>query len=193
MAKEGPIGRRSLDGPADGGPGSWGGRALGVVRAERSGGAAASRADRILVAASGPGRSISVISQDALGRRQLHTYVALQIGTGRLGGVEITDSLSDVERQARQTAWRALFSIGALAMACIGITYLAGLHWVAHPLQSLIEKTKRIGEGDFSHPLQLNQPRRIGTIGRCRESDVREIGESAGTHRFRVNATIGGT
>ncbi len=111
------------------------------------------------------GQVVSVISQDAIGRRQLHTYLPLQTGSGRLGGLEITDSLAEVERQARQTAWNALITIGALGMVCIGITYLAGLHWVAHPLKALIDKTKRIGEGDFSKPLQLGSNDELSQLG----------------------------
>jgi signal transduction histidine kinase len=46
-------------------------------------------------------------------------------------------------------------TIGGLAMVCVSVAYLAGLRWVADPLEALIDKTKRIGEGDFSQPLKL--------------------------------------
>ena len=35
------------------------------------------------------------------------------------------------------------------------LAYVAGVRWVARPLQSLVGHTERIGRGDFSHHLTL--------------------------------------
>jgi two-component system NtrC family sensor kinase len=101
------------------------------------------------------GQIVSIVSHDERGRRQLRTYLQLRTDSGRPGGLEIIDSFADVERQARQTARSALLMIGGLALVCTGVTYLAGLRWVALPLVALVEKTRRVGEGDFSEPLHL--------------------------------------
>jgi signal transduction histidine kinase len=102
------------------------------------------------------GEVVSIISQDHQGRRQLHTYQPIQVENGRSGGLEISDSLAEVERRAHEIATSALLTIGGLAFVCIGVAYVTGLRWVARPLGSLIDKTKRIGDGDFSQPLQLH-------------------------------------
>jgi signal transduction histidine kinase len=48
-----------------------------------------------------------------------------------------------------------LASIGAMSVAGVLVCWLVGVRWVGRPLERLIEKTHRVGRGDFSTPLDL--------------------------------------
>ena len=50
----------------------------------------------------------------------------------------------------------ALVSIGGMAAVAVGMVYLAGLRWIARPLQQLTDKTRRAGAGDFSRPVSVS-------------------------------------
>jgi two-component system, NtrC family, sensor kinase len=112
------------------------------------------------------GNLVTLASQDDQGRHFLHTYVPFNDPDFRKVGLEITEPLDTVDLHFRRTMTTALMTIGGLALICVGITYLAGLRWVAKPLQALIEKTERVGEGDFTQPLSLSTHDELSQLAR---------------------------
>lgn len=101
------------------------------------------------------GRAITVTTRDRSGVRHLRTYYPLEIGSQRQGGLEVSQPLAPVDAEARAMLTLGLASIGAMACAGVLVAWWAGVRWVARPLDRLIEKTRRVGEGDFSEPLEL--------------------------------------
>jgi signal transduction histidine kinase len=103
----------------------------------------------------GNGEMVSVMTRDASGVRHLRVYCPLDVGAERQGGLEVTGSLELCDAEMRDTIARALMTIGATALLGVGLVWLAGVRWVARPLERLMDKTRRIGRGDFSDPLRL--------------------------------------
>lgn len=99
--------------------------------------------------------SVSRTFTDEQGKRHLQTYYPIELGDSPRGGLEVTGSLESLDMAARETIITALLSLGAMAIVSIGLVYFAGVRWVAKPLDRLIDKTERIGNGDFSKPLEV--------------------------------------
>ncbi len=99
--------------------------------------------------------AVSKMVIDEHGNRQLQTYYPVDLDGAPLGGLEVTGSLEALDDAARETMIMALVSLGAIAAVSFATVYVAGIRWVARPLDRLIEKTERIGQGDFSSPLPI--------------------------------------
>ena len=98
----------------------------------------------------------SVISRDQDGIRRLHVYCPIAVEDGLQIALEFVGSLDSLEEETRDTVRIALASIGGMAAVAVGMVYLAGLRWIARPLEQLIDKTRRAGAGDFSRPVSVS-------------------------------------
>ncbi len=101
------------------------------------------------------GEIFSLVDQSDDGHRSLFTYVPVQLASNRPGALEFAESLAPLERRMWREILSTLGLIGAVGLASIAIAYFTGMRWVARPLEKLIDKTRRIGGGDFSNPLTL--------------------------------------
>jgi len=86
----------------------------------------------------------------------LRSYFPVRLSDGRLGAIELVENLGPLKGATRAT----LIRIGALTL---GLSMLAtilavpfGMRVVGRPLKSLVDKTRRIGQDDFSNPLRLS-------------------------------------
>jgi two-component system NtrC family sensor kinase len=97
---------------------------------------------------------ISLVHRDQRGIAFLRTYYPIQVTPQALGYLEFSESLEDVEQYTRQTIYQTIALLGAM-LACGGFVTLVAVKLLGRPLEQLIEKTERIGAGDFSGPLEL--------------------------------------
>jgi signal transduction histidine kinase len=110
------------------------------------------------------GHPTSVTVRDELGVRHLLTYCPVRLASGGLGGLELAESLHSLDEQANATLRAGLASIGAMAVAGVLVCWLIGVRWVVRPLERLIDKTRRVGQGDFSEPLDLKRHDELGEL-----------------------------
>ncbi len=101
------------------------------------------------------GRIINAPAPDHVGARLLQTYYPIHLQDAPRGGLEFTASMETVEDETRTMILVSLVSIGAMSFVALGLVWIAGIRWVARPLDELIAKTQRIGEGDFTQPLKI--------------------------------------
>lgn len=97
---------------------------------------------------------------------RFYTYIPVNAVPGRLGAIEISESLEEEERYVRSSVTNTVATILALA-ALSGILAMAlGGTLVGRPTRRLVDKTRRIGEGDLGEPLVLSQNDELGQIAR---------------------------
>lgn len=95
------------------------------------------------------GNVLTVLSHD----RQ-RSFYPIDIAEKRAGFLELEQPLDNID----EYTWGTVFQTSTLVLAmlaCGGFVTLLGIRFVGRPLEQLIAKTKRIGEGDFSAPLEL--------------------------------------
>lgn len=111
--------------------------------------------------------TVSRTFTDENGKRHLQTYYPIELGDGPRGGLEFTDSLESLDAETNETIATALISLGVMAAVSFGLVYVAGVHWVGRPLDRLIEKTERIGSGDFTVPIPVRGNDELSQLARA--------------------------
>ena len=111
-----------------------------------------------------PSKNFSTTGTTQQGRRKYFTYLPIKVDQRR-GAVEISTPLNDVDSQSRSTWLTALFTIMATGLLSIGVMLIAGVRWIASPLEALTEKMERVGQGDFSSDLKIHSKDELGQLG----------------------------
>ncbi len=101
--------------------------------------------------------------RDSSGKEHLCTYARLAIDT-RPAAIEIAEPIEHAARNSAYFALHAMILIGATAMLGAVMVIAIGGAWIGRPLRRLIEKTRRIGEGDLTGPLQLRRKDEFGEL-----------------------------
>ena len=105
-----------------------------------------------------PGNVLSLSS-----RSHQRGYYPIQVTSSRTGCIEFSEPLTDMQRYRRGTMLQTATLLLGIVL-CGGVVTLAGMRMVGQPLERLIAKTGRIGEGDFSEPLELNRHDELGQL-----------------------------
>jgi signal transduction histidine kinase len=101
---------------------------------------------------------------DDQGQEHLCTYSRLQIDLAPGAAIEVAEPVRHPDRNSVYYAWHALILMGATTMLGAVLAVALGGAWVGRPLRSLIEKTRRIGEGDLSGPVMLHRRDEFGEL-----------------------------
>jgi signal transduction histidine kinase len=109
------------------------------------------------------GQILSMTLPGEAGERRYLMYYPVHAGDHRAGYLEFSESLADVRAYTRTTIIQTAAVMGAMVL-CGVLVALMGMRLVGRPLNQLIEKTERIGQGDFSEPLQLNSNDELGQL-----------------------------
>ena len=125
------------------------------------------RLDPEAVAALRAGREVSVerpVGDDL--RRFTYLPVASANGRATSFAIEVSESLAPQRAYIRGSqahiGLKTLLIIAVCGLVVSGV----GMWLVGRPIQALSEKTRRIGEGDLSGPIELRQNDEIGALAR---------------------------
>ncbi|MBA3391479.1 MAG: HAMP domain-containing histidine kinase [Deltaproteobacteria bacterium] len=97
-------------------------------------------------------------------RRLLLTYIRVDVPESRLGGVEITQSLEQLDAYVRSSLrLQVIGSVSAVVIA--GLLALGlGVVFIGRPISRLAQKARRVGTGDLTGPLRLRQRDELGEL-----------------------------
>ena len=131
--------------------------------------------------------TFSLLRFDGAGRGRYLTYVRLQIGR-RPGALEIAEPLNHYEKSGRHLT-RKLIMFGGTAVLLGGaLIVVLGNVFVGHPLNRLIEKTRRIGRGDLSGPIELRQRDEFGELADAINAMCNELADAQDVIQAEVDA-----
>ncbi|MBN1559035.1 HAMP domain-containing protein [candidate division KSB1 bacterium] len=85
----------------------------------------------------------------------LHTFVPVQIEHVKLGAIELSETMTQRDRYVKTTILHAVILIVGLLMLNGILLWLLGRKIVGRPLQRLVEKTRRISDGDLTADIVL--------------------------------------
>lgn len=100
------------------------------------------------------------------GHITLLSTVPLAIGA-EPGTLEIRERLTAEEAFVRGTVGRIVFMTLILIVSCAAILFAAGWVFLHRPIDALVAKVNRIGSGDLSGPIRIDQDDELGTLGRA--------------------------
>ncbi|WP_163336768.1 HAMP domain-containing sensor histidine kinase [Desulfopila sp. IMCC35008] len=93
---------------------------------------------------------VSVKMENRKGEKFLYTYIPVDVGDGRKGGLELSQPLHDFDIFKRKMLKRAVTISTMLALLSGIVLFIFINRQIRVPLNRLTEHAKRIGEGDFS-------------------------------------------
>ncbi|KYG10345.1 histidine kinase, partial [Sorangium cellulosum] len=97
---------------------------------------------------------------------RFYTYAPVAVDPTRVGAIEISESLEEGESYVQASVINTVTTIVALAALSGLLAMTFGQLLVGRPTQRLVDKTRRIGEGDLGGPLLLPQRDELGQIAR---------------------------
>ncbi len=89
------------------------------------------------------------------GSGTFYTYIPVPVDDKKHGALELSQSLSDLSDYTRESIVWSLILGGLMVLASGFVLLLFGSRLISRPLSQLLEKTRRIGNGDFSGDLEL--------------------------------------
>ncbi len=81
------------------------------------------------------------------------SYYPVELGDGRLGALEMSESLARRDQYTRDTVTRTIFLMGALIAAASLLVAVVGIRLIGQPLQALMHKTQQVANGNLRTPV----------------------------------------
>ncbi len=94
------------------------------------------------------------------------TYAPVRVDPARVGAIEISESLEEEDQYVLGSVQFTITIIIGLAALSALLASAFGQVLVAEPTRALVEKARRIGEGDLGGPLSLSQRDELWVIAR---------------------------
>ena len=101
------------------------------------------------------GHEMSFKELPKVGSGYLYTYVPIKVGEKKLGALELSQSLSNLNKYTSRAVLRIFILTITLLFTSVIAVFLLGFVIIGQPLRLLIEKIQRIGKGDLSEPLHI--------------------------------------
>jgi signal transduction histidine kinase len=124
---------------------------------------------------------------DRRGEEWLISYRGVETPAGRIGAIELAESLDRKRESSRIALTTVTTMILSLLCVCAGLVLFLGVWFVGRPLAKLAHKAQRVGAGDLTGTLSLRQNDEIGDLAnemnlmceRLAEADQRLKAETA--------------
>lgn len=126
----------------------------------------------------GRGQQISLQERDETGRGFLYTYIPLEVDTPRPGTLEFARSLDAFDKFRRDTIIRTIVVAIALLLGSGLAVAVLGVFVVGRPLSRLLEKTRRIGQGDMSGALDASSRDELGELAGALNEMCQQLAEA---------------
>ena len=136
------------------------------------------------------GEEMSLIFRDQDGNAYLHTYVPVAVNEQRPGALELSESLSELAEYSHHILIRTLVLVGVLLLGSGLLAVPLGIRLVGQPLHRLVEKTRRVGEGDLAGPLHLRGHDEIAEVAAALNAMCEQLAESQEQTRAEATARI---
>lgn len=127
----------------------------------------------------------------AEGKEQLVTLSPVPTPSGRLGAIEVAESLDGERDYISTTILSTAIQTGLLAAVCAGLTLGLGIWFVGKPMKQLIAHARRIGAGTLGGRLDLHQQDEVGELAREMDTMSEKLAATNASLERATEARIG--
>ena len=124
------------------------------------------------------------------GDSYVHFYWPVEIEGPRKGGLELYKPMSELELRKWSVIYQTLFQTAGFILVAGLLAVLMGVCVVGRPLERLMEKTRRVGRGDLSEPIQLRSRDELGELAENLNQMCRQLAKSQAAIREETTARI---
>lgn len=100
------------------------------------------------------GEPLSLLVSSDEGHDYLLTYMPAITAKGRIGAIEMRESMDELRGYVQESLRRSALVVGAAVASGLLLMAVLGSLWINRPVRRLREQAERIGSGDFSIPLE---------------------------------------
>ncbi|MEJ2721265.1 MAG: ATP-binding protein [bacterium] len=118
------------------------------------------------------------------------TYVVVPVGGDRVGALELAEPLAGLRDFTRTAAIRATVLTAGMILLSSILIWVLGVHYVGQPLALLVDKTKRVGTGDFGGDLELPGREVLSNLAKALNEMCRELENARDAVRRETEARI---
>lgn len=136
------------------------------------------------------GQEISFKARDSGNTGYRYTYVPVAVDKDRPGALELAESLTQLNAYARRTVFRTVVLAGSLMLVSGLVAILLGVWMVGRPLNQIIEKVRRVGLGDLTGRLNLQNRDEFFELARAINAMCGDLAESQKKVRHETAARI---
>ncbi len=120
--------------------------------------------DLASIAATPPGTTLTRLAPDSHGDVERYTYAPLTV-SGAKGALELSEPLETERASAHRIVTDTVRTMAVLAIATTLLSYLLGSYFVGRPMRALVDKARRIAQGDFAAPVRLSSRDELAELG----------------------------
>ena len=134
--------------------------------------------------------TVALLAGSPDGRDFLLTYLPLLTEGGRIGAIELSESMDEMHDYVQESLRRSALVIGASIASGVLLMGVLGSIWIDRPMRKLRAQAERIGTGDFSTSVNLSGTDEIAelsaTIERMRGqlAEAREAEQAANAEKI---------
>ena len=136
------------------------------------------------------GQEISFKKRYNDGTGYLYTYVPVKVAKQKPGALELSESLSQLDNYTRTAIIRIFILMGELVLIAGLAVLLLGFGMIGRPLHRLIEKIRRIGEGNLSEPLYLSGSGEFSELATALNTMCEQLNDARENVRQETTARI---
>jgi signal transduction histidine kinase len=131
-----------------------------------------------------------IVEREEEGLSYLHAYWPVTLAAQRPGGLDFTRPETELESNKREIMQRtALLVIGMLLISGL-LAVLLGVRLVGRPLERLITKARRIGDGDLTGPVHIRTHDELAELAEDLNTMCEKLAESQTRLRQETAARI---
>ncbi len=123
------------------------------------------------------GETTSIKRRDE-GGESMVTYTKVSTGEASPGALEVTEQDRHSGDRMKRFTSRTVLLASLTAMLGVGMVVLLGREMVGRPLEVLIEKTRRVGTGDLSGPIEMSRRDEFGELATAINSMCDQLSEA---------------
>ncbi len=125
------------------------------------------------------------------GKEILYTYLKIAtVDHRRPGALEISEPFSPIQQYTQQSTSRRLLLMLLIVLLSAVTTGILGMVVVGKPLQQLVDKAKRVGQGKFDEPVVLRGHDELAELGNAINAMSQQLKDARETsqvqHRQRI-------
>jgi signal transduction histidine kinase len=105
-----------------------------------------------------------VTIRDDGARHALLTYIPVDVPEPQLGGLEIAQSLSEIDTYTADSILNEIVGSTAAVAIAAALALVLGVVFIGRPISRLAAKARRVGTGDLTGPLRLAQRDELGEL-----------------------------
>ncbi|MEI8371407.1 MAG: ATP-binding protein [Planctomycetota bacterium] len=133
---------------------------------------------------------IAIETAEPDGISYLHVYWPVALTAERKGGVEFTHPTTELEVNKQEIIQRTALLIGGMLLISGLLAVILGVRLVGRPLERLIAKARRIGEGDLEGPVYLHSHDELAELAENLNAMCTHLAESQTKLRQETVARI---